>query len=38
MLGIESVRAKIERRSLLGMGYALRMPNDRLAKKVCLDW
>ena len=36
MLGIESLRAKIERRSLQRMGHALRMPNDRLTKKVCL--
>ena len=38
MLGIESLRAKIERRSLQRMGHVLRMPNDRLTKKVCLGW
>ena len=35
MLGIESLRAKIERRSLQRMGHVLRMPNDRLTKRVC---
>ena len=37
MLGIESLRAKIER-SLQSMGHVLRMPNNRLTKKVCLGW
>ena len=38
MLGIESLRAKIERRSLQRMGHVLRIPNDRLTKRVCLGW
>ena len=38
MLGIESLRAKIERKSLQRIGHVLRMPNDRLTKKICLGW
>ena len=38
MLRIEPLRAKIERRSLQRMGHVLRMPNDRLTKKVCFGW
>ena len=38
MLGIESLRAKIAIRSLQRMGHLLRMPNDRLTKRVCLGW
>ena len=38
LLGIESLRAKIERRSLQRLGHVLRMPNDRLTKKVCFGW
>ena len=38
LLGIESLRAKVERRSLQRMGLVLRLSNDRLTKKVCLGW
>ena len=38
LLGIESLRAKIETKSLQRMGHVLRMSNDRLTKKVCLGW
>ena len=37
-LGIESLRAKIEKRSLQRVGHVLRMPNDRLTKRICLGW
>jgi len=33
LLGIESLRAKIERRSLQRMGHVLRMSNDRLTTR-----
>ena len=33
MLGIESLRAKIEGRSLQRMGHVLRMPNDMFTKR-----
>ena len=38
LLGIKSLRAKIERRSLQRMGHVLRMPNGRFTKKVHLGW
>ena len=37
-LGIESIRAKVEKRSLQIMGHAVRLPNSRLSKKVYIDW
>ena len=38
LLGIESLRAKIERRSLQRMGHVFRTSNDRLTKMVCFGW
>ena len=34
LLGIESLRANIERMSLQRMGHVLRMSNDRLTKRM----
>ena len=37
-LGVDSVRLKVERRALERIGHVLRMPNDRLTKRVTLGW
>jgi hypothetical protein len=38
LLGVDSIRLKVEKRCLERLGHVLRMPNDRMTKKITLGW
>ena len=37
-LKVDSIESKIEKRALTRIGHVLRMPNDRVTKKVAIGW
>ena len=38
LMKVDSIRRKIEKRCLERIGHVLRMPNDRMTKKITLGW